>query len=372
MSAKPSLPIERLFERVLDEIPDLVLIKGQHSKIVWANKAFCKIYNMTNDQLRDLIDSPVVEPDYTQQYILDDAWVWKNAKPKLIDCEPVTRADGGIRKFRTYKFPILDENNNVAFTAGLSSDITESIESAQKLEANSKMASLGEMAGGIAHEINNPLAVISGKARQLRRAVEQDKELSKEKMIEAIQTIELFTDRIAQIISGLRKFSRDGTNDPFEISTLKAIIDETLILCSANMASKGIELKLNLSQDVSLKCRPVQISQVLLNVINNAVDAVALTPDKKIWITTEMVDNWLHLRIHDSGPGVPDEIATKIMQPFFTTKDIGKGTGLGLSISQGIVKDHGGDLRLDRSVSRSCFKISLPILPDIAKKENEL
>ncbi len=353
--------LEKLFERVLNEIPDLVLIKSKHSKIVWANKAFCKIYGMTNSQLHDLIDSPFAEPDYTQQYILDDAWVWNHAKPKLIDCEPVITAEGHLSKYRTRKFPIFDENDNVIYTAGLSSDITESIESAQKLEASSKMASLGEMAGGIAHEINNPLAVISGKVRQLKCAIEQDKLISKEKMIETLQTIESFTQRIAQIITGLRKFSRDGTNDPFEITTFKNILDETLILCSVTLASKGIDLHLQLADDVSISCRPVQMSQVLLNILNNAMDALENEVEKIIWLSTETTEDMIHVRIYDSGRGVPDEIATKIMQPFFTTKEVGKGTGLGLSISQGIIKDHYGELRLDRSISKSCFKISLPI-----------
>lgn len=361
MSNKSAPPLQSLFERVLDQLPDLILIKGPNSKIVWANQAFCRVYGMGNDQLRDLIDSPVAEPDHTQQYIMDDAWVWNNAKPLVIDCEPITTFEGAIRKYKTLKFPIFDDDGNVVFTAGISSDITETVESEQKLEASSKMAALGEMAGGIAHEINNPLAVISAKVRQVRRMFQPEKPLDAEKVLESLTVLDDFTQRIARIVAGLRSFSRDGTHDPFERCELKEIVEQTLILCRVSADAKGIDLDVNIDDKVVLNCRPVQISQVLLNLISNAMDAVEHETRKWIKISTEVSAGSVYIRIHDSGRGVPDEIANKIMQPFFTTKDVGKGTGLGLSLSQGMIKAHNGELRLDRTVSKSCFKITLPL-----------
>jgi PAS domain S-box-containing protein len=355
--------MEELFERVLDQSPDVVLIKGPNSKIIWANRTFREAYGMTNEQLRDLIDSPTVEPDLTQQYVMDDLWVWENKRPLVIECEPVKYFDGTIHKYKTLKFPIFD-GERIAYTAGISIDITESIESEQKLEASSKMAALGEIAGGIAHEINNPLAVISAKVRQLRRLIEQDKIPTKEKMLETLQTAESFTNRIAQIVEGLRSFSRDGTHDAFDPANLKKIVNETLTLCSARMESRGIKLDIDIPDEVTIKCRAVQISQVLLNLISNAIDAIdAIDQDVVKWIriSAEVQSPSVFVRVDDSGPGVPDEIANKIMQPFFTTKEVGKGTGLGLSISQGIVREHGGELRLDRSTSKSCFKVTLPL-----------
>ncbi|MBX9768591.1 MAG: PAS domain-containing protein [Bdellovibrionales bacterium] len=350
------------FEQILENHPDLILVKREKSQIVWGNRAFRDLYGMSNEELRGLIDHPVVEPNYTLQYIQDDQWVWKNGKPLQIDCEPVMRHDGVVRKFSTLKYPLFDTKGRVIYTVGVSRDITDAIELEQSVENQAKMAALGEIASNIAHEINNPLTVILGKAHQLARAFTEKLDWSDVKILANLKAIVDYSKRIDQIIKGLRNYGRDGSQDPFEEVNLRSLVDETLILCKGQMAKREIEMNISIPEEIQVECRPVQISQILVNLLNNAMDAVSSSPEseRKIWMVGEMMEDQVSVLVRDSGAGVPPEIITKIMQPFFTTKGKGKGTGLGLSVSDQLAKSHSGALRLDPSISSSCFRLTLP------------
>jgi C4-dicarboxylate-specific signal transduction histidine kinase len=263
-----------------------------------------------------------------------------------------------VRKFQTIKFPILNSSGEVTYTVGISHDITEAIEMKERSYAAAKMASLGEMAGAIAHEINNPIAIILGKSRHLKKYIDSQ---SYDKALMNIDSIEVHSYRIAKIIHNLLTFCRDDKTERFEMHLFSSILNQVLSFANETFKFHKIDLKLQIIDDVEVECLSVPISQVLLNLINNALDAA--TESDAPWIKIEVKKNgeFMECRVSDSGPGVPDEIAVKIMQPFFTTKPIGKGTGLGLSICQSIAIRHGGKLSLDRSVSRSCFLLRLPL-----------
>jgi signal transduction histidine kinase len=226
--------------------------------------------------------------------------------------------------------------------------------------SESKMAALGEMAAGIAHEINNPLAIIQGKAQQLREMAEAS-ELSLENTLEMAERIESTTQRISRIIRALRFFSRDGTNDPFEHFSLHEGVTDILELCRERFLSHRIVLKVaQIPEHIYIECRPVQIGQVLLNLLNNAHDAVVKTKDPWIELGFFELDGAVELTITDSGHGIIEPLRSKIFEPFFTTKGIGKGTGLGLSISKGIIESHHGSITLDAASEYTCFRVRLP------------
>lgn len=224
----------------------------------------------------------------------------------------------------------------------------------------SRMSALGEMAAGIAHEINNPLTVIMGKAGQLREAYGRTPLPSPEAARASLQKIEDTCKRIALIISGLRKFSRNSDKEPLELTQLSRMFEEVAELSRERFKAGGVGLELPTALNVSLECRPVEIAQVLVNLLNNAYDAVSGQPNAWVRVEAKARDAVVEIAVTDSGLGIPVEVAEKMMQPFFTTKEVGKGTGLGLSISRGIVEDHGGTIRLDRGCRNTRFVVVFP------------
>lgn len=219
------------------------------------------------------------------------------------------------------------------------------------------------MAAGIAHEINNPLAIIRTQIQVLRRTIKRGK-LEPEFVIDTTNRIESIIVRMAKIITGLRAFARDGDMDPLEVTSAHEILQETVDICGSRFTNSNINLIIDESENKPLvRVRPVQISQVLLNLLNNSYDAIGDSRNQtSSWIKVVVKNDEqnVFISVLDSGPGIPEELQDKIMQPFFTTKEVGKGTGLGLSLSKGIIETHGGRFFLDKNQLHTCFTIQLP------------
>jgi len=243
---------------------------------------------------------------------------------------------------------------------GIVRDVTEQRRAEEQLVQSSKMASLGEMAGGVAHEINNPLTIIQGRAIRLMQLSEREDGVPKEVLVESLKNIVETSRRIAKIVKGLATFSRNAENDPLEPAELNRVIEDTLELCRERFSENGIKLQVNEVFSAMISCRPTQISQVILNLLNNAYDAVKDAKEKIVKVEVSTDDpNWVQIRVTDSGPGISKEVADRMMEPFFTTKGVGQGTGLGLSISKGIVEGHQGKLFLDTRKERTSFVVEL-------------
>ncbi len=229
----------------------------------------------------------------------------------------------------------------------------------------SKMAALGEMASGVAHEINNPLTIIVGKAQQIKMQLDKA-QIVNEDIENKIKQIVSTADRIKKIIDGLRTFSRSGEKDPLTLYPLEKLITETLELCTEKFKDHRIPLEVTTIPNVLIQCRPSQISQVILNLLLNSIDAVENLSEKwvKLQFHLSVVKPEIHIEIIDSGRGIAPEISKRLMEPFFTTKDVGKGTGLGLSISKGIIDEHHGKLELEEDSPNTKFVIILPIIEE--------
>jgi C4-dicarboxylate-specific signal transduction histidine kinase len=227
-----------------------------------------------------------------------------------------------------------------------------------------KMATLAEMAGGIAHEINTPLAIILTLASQMREMAEEG-DINNSVFISSMKTIESTTGKIADIISGLRTFAREGSQ---EVSVehlkevpIRTLIDDTMALCRERFINRGVSLEFMLpSAPVTAECNPGQMSQVIMNILLNSLDALMKVANRWIHIEVQDRGKTVEISIADSGSGIPKAHHDKIFSPFFTTKEIGQGPGLGLSVSRSIVQNHGGTLTLDAKADYTRFVITLP------------
>ena len=226
-------------------------------------------------------------------------------------------------------------------------------------ENAAKLASLGEMAGGIAHEINNPITILQGYGRKLRRLA-RDKKVDESNLNQLADRIERVTDRIASIVNGLRNFSRDGSTDTFKKESVSAIVRDALDFCEQKFKHHGIDLRVSCDDQLKILCQKVQISQVLVNVLSNARHVLDGVSHPFVEIRAFADGSHAVIEIENSGPRIEESIERKIFYPFFTTKGVGEGTGLGLSISKGIVEKHGGRFYLKAKTTHTTFVIEIP------------
>ena len=241
-------------------------------------------------------------------------------------------------------------------------DVTEQQALETQLVQSEKLAAVGQLVSGVAHELNNPLTSIAG----LSEFLLEQKELGK-KDRGHLQVIQEQAERAGRIVRNLLTFARKGSAERVPVD-LNDVIRRTLSLTAYDLKLQDITVERELSgalPDVFGDRHGLQ--QVVLNLVTNAAHAVAENPrerSRQITVST-WFDGQVHLRVADTGPGIPDEIVQSVFTPFFTTKEPGKGTGLGLSITYSIVESHGGQITLEPRASRSgaAFRVDLPPAP---------
>lgn len=330
--------------------------------IVDCNEATIKILGGQNKN--DIISRHPAE--YSPEYQPDG----KTSKDKSVEMDHLARKNG-IHTFEWIhktlqgkEFPVEVSLSHVNLNDKpillvIWRDLTDLKIKDQMLIHSAKMSSLGEMAGGIAHEVNNPLAIINGTASLLVKKIDAGT-FDPTKGKAQLNNILNMTERITKIVKGLKSFSRNAELDPYSLISVRSIIDNALSLCTEKFKHLNVQIKTELENELDVECRNTQIEQVLLNLLNNSHDAILNLSEKWIQVTAKEIKDQVQISVTDSGLGIPLEIVTKMMQPFYTTKDVGFGTGLGLSISKGIIENHSGTLTYDPQSKNTRFVISIP------------
>jgi PAS domain S-box-containing protein len=337
---------------------------------VWlrANRALCEMTGYTESELvshgRDIAHGD----DRAEESLLlsrlrsgelsagrlEERYLHKQGQPifVLVDIATVDRDEVGLP---------------VHFVAHVQ-DLTERKRVEQELEASraqmmtsSRLSALGMMAGGIAHEINNPLGVIQASAENIVRMA-QHGFLQIPSVLKNCNRISQTADRIAKIVRSLRNIAREGSADELRETPVHTIVDETLELCSEQFRVHNIQLAVSTVPEAAINCREAQICQILLNLLQNAFDELVDRAGDR-WVELDVTSSppWIVFSVRDNGPGISSENRPHIMEPFFTTKPVGKGTGLGLSISRSIALEHGGALELDPESPHTCFVLKIPL-----------
>ena len=264
-----------------------------------------------------------------------------------------------------------DASGCIVGVVGVGQDITElnqvrvEQETERKLAAaqiiqSSKLATLGEMATSVAHELNQPLNVIRMAAGNSRRKIFKGI-IDPQYLNDKLERIEGQTARAAAIIDHMRMFGREAKESPEPIDPRNIVIN-ALDLMGEQLRLAGIEIVTEFAENcTSILGHSIQMEQVILNLLTNARDAmVEAAGEAKITLKVFQVDDFIHITSEDTGSGIPDDVLSRIFEPFYTTKEMGKGTGLGLSVSYGIVRDMNGTIFAENIHNGARFTITLP------------
>jgi two-component system NtrC family sensor kinase len=411
---------EAVYHSLVETLPQNIFRKDLEGRVTFGNSNYCKVLGMPLEQLLGKTDFDLFPHHLAKRYREDDRQVLESGKVFDTVEEHVTPA--GKRLYvQVMKTPVYGPEGRVVGVQGIFWDVTERKLAEQELEhkntlleesvasereameqlkktqshlvQSEKLASLGQMVAGVAHEINNPLAfVINNTAvlqRDLRGVTEllkmyrQGDDCLKERCPELMGQITELSEqvdlnytlsnvqemlnrsreglkRIQQIVRDLRDFARLDESDLHEVD-LNAGIQSTVNIILGHAKKKQVKIDTELDKALPpVACQPAKINQVVMNLVSNAIDASK--ENGRVIVKTTALDGTARIEVIDEGTGIPPEMRERIFDPFFTTKPVGEGTGLGLSISYGIVNDHGGTIEVDSTPGKgSKFTVSLPV-----------
>jgi len=422
-----------LLRTLLKHIPDRIYFKDAESRFLLVSQAMVEFFGLENaGQLEGKTDFDFFSPEHANPAFADEQHIMKTGEPIVGKFEEERLPDGRVGWASTTKLPLRDSQGQIIGTFGISRDVTErkqaederakanaalakrkselvnAMEELRRSEAElrtahvqlfqaDKLASLGQLVAGVAHEINNPLSFVSNNVAVLQRDLAGIKQLlgiyqeadgilaaANPQLFERIGELSERLDlaytmtnlnellvrsrdglkRIQQIVKDLRDFARLDESDLHEVD-LNSGIESTVNIIRGRAKDKQVSIDLDLQPLPLLACYPAKINQVIMNLVANAIDACPA--DGKVTIKTLKMPvpepaGSVRIEVHDTGAGIDPAIRQRIFDPFFTTKSQGEGTGLGLSISYGIIRDHHGTIEVESTLGEgSRFAVTLPV-----------
>jgi PAS domain S-box-containing protein len=414
---------EAFYHTLVETLPQNIFRKDLQGRFTFANNGFLAEIGKSLPELRGKTDFDFFPRDLAERYRRDDQDVVRTGKP-FETVEAHVKPTGEKIYVQVIKTAVYDDRGKVIGTQGMFWDVTEKKRSEEMLEEKNrqleaaaaaeraarealeqaqgqlvqseKLAGLGQMVAGVAHEINNPLSfvgnnvvVIQRDVAALRRLIDLYKQADGsippdlraqiaelEEQIDLPYTLSnldgLFSRsrdglrRIQQIVKDLRDFARLDESE-LEAVDLNAGIESTLNIVQGHAKRKHVKLVPQLGPLPLVTCYPAKVNQVVMNLVTNAIDASRDEAD--VFIRTRGDERGVEIEVEDTGCGIPEPVRKKIFDPFFTTKPPGEGTGLGLSISYGIVRDHGGKIEVQSEAGKgSKFKVWIPQRSEVGEK----
>jgi len=352
------LSAEARYTRLVEAAEDAIACVDEEGNLTAVNRALETVTGKPREQLlgRHFID--VVEE--SERPALWQAFTAALSGARERRTIRFTRPDGVVGRATLVTAPII-ENGRVTGVLGIARDVTEEQLLLEKAVHQDKMAAMGELVGGVAHEVNSPLTSIMAFSQVLELGGIADEERAR-----AVDTIRKEAKRAVRIVGKLLSFARQGSPERMP-SDINQVLRDTMDLRRYALRMQQIELSVSLAADMPMiEADPFQLQQVFINLLSNAEQAVTQQQgERHISVGTERRGASLVVTISDNGPGVPAGVLPHIFNPFFTTKPRGAGTGLGLSISDGIVREHRGVLRVRSEPGHGAtFEVELPLQPE--------
>ncbi|MCK4338031.1 MAG: PAS domain S-box protein, partial [Candidatus Aminicenantes bacterium] len=343
-------------ENIIESLTVGVAVLDQNGRIIGWNRILEDMFGMTKDRVFEKkLVTILGKKNYSALFPSDTQGDYR-----LMSEITFEMPDGTKRIFNIVKTPLLDKTRNPYGTIIVFEDITEKISMQQQLLTSEKLASIGLLSAGVAHEINTPLTGISSYVQILQKKM-ADSPNSK-----ILDKIEAQTERVGRIVKNLLNFARNPSESSFHQVDLRGSLSEIIALIEYKLKHLNITLDMHLNAVPPIFAQGEQLQQVFINIILNAIDAMPSGGELRVDLFQEK--HQVIIKIQDSGSGIKKQHLPHIFDPFFTTKGIGKGTGLGLSISYAIIQEHQGQINVESEEGKgTLFIISIPADLDQSK-----
>ena len=378
--AVPHKLADSRFRELIEDAPDAILQVDERGTIVIANRTAERIFGYSRvELLGSNVDQLVPQPSRAA-HAQQRAGFLRSGVPmsmeKRVGDLYARRKDGTEFPAEIGLSPVKTEAG--FFVTAVVRDVTgrKSLERELQQERDlrgQRVEVLARLAADLAHEIKNPLAIIHARASDLAELTAQGLPLPALTVEQTCDSILKTTERAIRVIRGVQALAHEGSHDPMQPVDIHGLIDQAVELLQTRFATHGIALETVVPAGLPmLQCREVQIEQVLVNLLNNAFDAIDGYPLSRPWVQVRVSMQpasdavggaaAVHIDVLDGGPGVSPQDRGHLMQTFFTTKPRGAGMGIGLSVSRSIAQDHGGTLVLLDAEGPTCFRLTLPVL----------